>query len=50
MGGRLLIANHAEQSNYLTNQQQVFGFVVRKTILKSTMLAKTIMLSQTDMF
>jgi hypothetical protein len=28
IGGRLLIATHLDQSNYLANQQQVLGFVV----------------------
>jgi len=33
MGGRVLIATHMDQSNYLTNQQQVRGFVVPFTSL-----------------
>ncbi len=31
--GRLLIPTHVDQSNYLTNQQQVLGFAVPRTSL-----------------
>jgi hypothetical protein len=33
IGGRLLIATHRDQSNYLANQQLVLGFAVPFTIL-----------------
>jgi hypothetical protein len=33
IGGRLLIATHLDQSNYLANQQQVLGFAVSFTSL-----------------
>jgi hypothetical protein len=33
MGGRLLIATHLDQSNYLANQQQVLGFAMPFTSL-----------------
>jgi hypothetical protein len=33
MGGRVVIGTHPDQSNYLANQQQVWGFVVPFTNL-----------------
>jgi hypothetical protein len=57
-GGRLLIAIHLDQSNFLANQQQVLGFDVSFTSLsilvknagpKLFCWAKTILLSQTSM-
>jgi len=33
IGGRLLVATHLEQSNYLANQQQVLGLAMASTTL-----------------
>jgi hypothetical protein len=51
IGGRLLIATHLDQSNYLANQQQVLGFAMPFTTLSTVYncWAKTILLSQTSM-
>jgi hypothetical protein len=35
IGGRLLIATHLDQSNYLANQQQVLGFAMPFTTLST---------------
>jgi hypothetical protein len=47
-------SNPARQSNYLANQQEVFGFAVPFTSFRKLTLqkfwAKTILLSQTGMF
>jgi hypothetical protein len=53
MGGRLQIATHLYQANYLANQQQLLDFAAPFTSLSKQckMLGqKTILLSQTDMF
>ncbi len=53
IGGRLLIATHLDQSNFLANQQQVIGFAVPVTspsILCKNARPKTILMSQTSMF
>jgi hypothetical protein len=52
IGGRLLIATHLEQSNYLPNQQQVLGFAVPRTNLSKLSKhvgPKPFLLSQTGM-
>jgi hypothetical protein len=53
IGGRLLIATHLDQSNFLANQQQVIGFAVpvnSPSILCKNARLKTILMSQTSMF
>ncbi len=54
IGGRLLIATHLNQSNYLANEHQLLpGFVVSFTSLSERCKkcwAETILLNQTGMF
>jgi hypothetical protein len=50
IGGRLLIATHLDQPNYLGNQQQLLDFAVPFTSLSKPCNNATILLSQTDMF
>jgi hypothetical protein len=51
IGGKLLIATHQDQSNYLANQQLVLGFAVPFTILSKNAGTKPFCFrSQTGMF